>query len=381
MAQDAEQLLARWLQAGLIDADTAARIRAFEATHAQPTRPPISWSLVIALTLGGITLGSGILLFIAANWQELSPTARMALVLFMVGGLHSAGAAFAQRYPIFSLTLHTLGTISLGAGIALTGQIYHLSSHWPAAILIWALGAAVGYGCLSQWPQLLLCAILFPAWLCSEWVEYTSGFRLGFFLPCSFLLTTLSFAYLGAVPGAATARRGLVWIGALALIPSVVAMVAESGNRMPSWSDQLPGWLLATPVALLAAHLTGRRLPRANAFPILIAFAWTGTLALLVANQAGGLLKTAWVALGCVALTAWGVREFRPERINLGLACFAITVLYFYFSEIMDKLGRSLSLVLIGILFLGGGWFLERTRRRLMREMQSSRLDNLEQSR
>jgi hypothetical protein len=32
----------------------------------------------------------------------------------------------------------------------------------------------------------------------------------------------------------------------------------------------------------------------------------------------------------------------------------------------MDKLGRSLGLIMLGVLFLAGGWLLERTRRRLI---------------
>jgi hypothetical protein len=35
----------------------------------------------------------------------------------------------------------------------------------------------------------------------------------------------------------------------------------------------------------------------------------------------------------------------------------------------MDKLGRSTSLIGIGLLFLGGGWALERMRRRLLAHM------------
>ena len=62
-----------------------------------------------------------------------------------------------------------------------------------------------------------------------------------------------------------------------------------------------------------------------------------------------------------------GIRETRAERINLGIVGFALTVLSFYFAKVMDKLERSGSLVLLGILFLAGGWALERTRRRLIR--------------
>jgi hypothetical protein len=38
----------------------------------------------------------------------------------------------------------------------------------------------------------------------------------------------------------------------------------------------------------------------------------------------------------------------------------------FYFSSVMDRLGRAASLVGLGLLFLGGGWVLERARRRLV---------------
>ena len=75
---------------------------------------------------------------------------------------------------------------------------------------------------------------------------------------------------------------------------------------------------------------------------------------------------SAWWAVGAVGLVAWGLRDGRTERINMGAAVFAATVFAFYFSEVMDKLGRSASLIGLGLLFLGGGWMLERFRRRLV---------------
>jgi len=58
--------------------------------------------------------------------------------------------------------------------------------------------------------------------------------------------------------------------------------------------------------------------------------------------------------------------ERRKERINLGVVGFALTIAIFYFADVMDKLGRSASLIGLGVLFLFGGWGLERTRRRLV---------------
>jgi hypothetical protein len=56
----------------------------------------------------------------------------------------------------------------------------------------------------------------------------------------------------------------------------------------------------------------------------------------------------------------------------MGAVIFAATVLAFYFSQVMDKLGRSLSLVGLGILFLAGGWALDRLRRRLVNLAQGA---------
>lgn len=72
------------------------------------------------------------------------------------------------------------------------------------------------------------------------------------------------------------------------------------------------------------------------------------------------------VAAACVFLAWWGVREARRAIVNFGVAAFALTVMWFYFSDIMGKLDRSLGLIVLGALFLAGGWALEKTRRRMV---------------
>jgi hypothetical protein len=49
-----------------------------------------------------------------------------------------------------------------------------------------------------------------------------------------------------------------------------------------------------------------------------------------------------------------------------------ITLLCFYFSDLLDKLGRSVSLISFGILFLVIGYFLEKTRKRLIAQIARS---------
>jgi hypothetical protein len=83
-------------------------------------------------------------------------------------------------------------------------------------------------------------------------------------------------------------------------------------------------------------------------------------------GNAGGILPYLWSAVFSAGLVSCGVLERRRERINLGVSGFALTVVVFYFSSVMDRLGRSASLIGLGLLFLGGGYVLEQARRRLV---------------
>ena len=74
----------------------------------------------------------------------------------------------------------------------------------------------------------------------------------------------------------------------------------------------------------------------------------------------------ALVAALCVFLAWWGVHEASKALVNYGIAAFALTVMWFYFSDIMGKLDRSLGLIMLGALFLAGGWLLEKARRKLV---------------
>ena len=46
-----------------------------------------------------------------------------------------------------------------------------------------------------------------------------------------------------------------------------------------------------------------------------------------------------------------------------------ITLLFFYFSSLMSKFDRSVGLIGLGLVLLGGGWAMERGRRMLVARM------------
>jgi uncharacterized membrane protein len=361
--------LTRWTEAGLLDSETANRIREWEDHRGGGLR----WQAWLALGLGGLMLGAGVLLFVAAHWDALGPGARFAIVLAAVAGFHVAGAFAADRSDGLALTLHACGTLALGGGIFLAGQIFHLEEHWPGGLLLWALGAWAGVLLRRDWTQLLLAALLTPAWLAGEWLVAT-GDRRGA-APLAAGLLGLALAYLGAEPappGAGVrARRGLVWIGALAVIPTTFFLILMGRGR--TYGGSLPvvqtmlGWGLANGLPLGVAFL----LRAGGLAPVAAGIAWA-TIGVTVAAGARGVVPFLWCAVLALGLIGWGVKDRRELLVDLGIAGFALTVTVYYFSDVMGRLGRSASLIGMGLLFLGGGYLLDRARRGLLARLEES---------
>jgi uncharacterized membrane protein len=364
MAASWESPLRRWVDAGLLDGQAAERIRAWERDRPEP--PSLRWPAWLALGLGGLLLGAGILLFVAAHWDTLGPLQRFGLVMVVLGSLHLAGAATADSSPALSSALHACGTVALGGGIFLSGQIFHLEEHWPGGLFLWAVGAWIGWRLLRQWPQAALGALLVPAWLAGEWMVRTEGSRNGAVLGVFILLTAL--AYLGAAPLRGrypAARHALVWLGGLALLPAALLLAVQAQSVWRT-QDSLPlglallGWAVAIGLpAAVWVYLRGPELA-----PLAAGVAWVVAGTTPAAQR--GIVPYLWCTVLAMGVIAWGLRDRRAERVNLGIAGFALTVLVFYFSDVMDKLGRSASLIGLGLLFLGGGYLLERARRRLV---------------
>lgn len=374
-----ESHLLRWQQAQLIDDAQAQAIRAHEQAHQPP--PGISWPVRVALAMGALMLGAGVLLFVAAHWEAMSPGERFGLVLLLVAVFHVAAALVARRFVAMSVALHAVGTVALGAGIFLSGQIFHLQTNWYNGFLLWGVGAAFGYGLLRQWPQAVLAAFLLPVWALGWWQDHTTWQDEGVLASGALML---ALAYISSARGNETnhARTGMAWLGALALLPATALVAVLSGERTwygaASTAAEVSGavgpllnWVLAVAAPLaLAVGLNGKQ-----AWVHAVAAVWVmvlhglSTMTTALQDMDVGLPVYGWCLLGALGLVAWGVREAHKLRVNLGVAMFGLTVLAFYFSSLMDKLGRSLSLVGLGAVFLLGGWALEKWRRRLVARM------------
>jgi MFS family permease len=348
--------LERWVSAGLIDTTTADRIREFESHQAPPAKT--RWAATIAWGLGALLIGSGIISFVASNWEGMPQTMRMVLILILTIGFHVA-AGFTSHTPALRMALHGVGTACLGAGIALAGQIFNLDSGWNGWMLLWAIGAALGYWLIRDWLQLVLAASLLPLWIQSEW--NVRGPRGNDELPSLCFWLGLALLYF------LSRYRPLVWLGGVALVPITILVLAFheiSGRTRQSPVEAY--WAFLVVIAFLA--LVGWRTFggfdirgfSAIAAVVLISYA---------SSEVGGWQLYLIFGIAFVALCAWGVEGQRSELVNMGVAGFAITLFGFYVSHALTLLGSSIGLIVLGLLMLGGGFALEKTRRRLLGQM------------
>ena len=385
-----EQQVGRWAEAGLIDAATGARIVAFES--GQERRATLRWPVYLAMAFGGLLLAAGITLFVAAHWTNLSPAERFSLVLAMGVVFHGAGAFASDRFPPLSTTFHGLGTATLGAAIFLTGQIFNLQENWATGILLWAVGAAFGYLIQRDWVQAAFFALLTPAWLLSQWSISTEHFVGGERVYATALIL-ISICYLSARIGDqdSTPRHVLVWIGGLSLLPcaGIAIVLAQDEHYWYRSHDRTDlavsvlaiGWAVAIGGPLILAWILRGRAAWINLLWTIWAYALVvsaGRMHWSTADSYGTHIGSTLAlyglcAIGSVGLVAWGLSEKRKERLNLGVAAFAISVLFFYFDSFMGKLGRSAGLIGLGLLCLAGGYVLEITRRKLVAKMETSR--------
>jgi uncharacterized membrane protein len=359
-----EKDLQRWVDAHLIEAATADRIRQFEEESHKGWR----WPAILAVGFGALMLCAGILLFVAAHWDELSPTQRFMLVLGMTAVFHVAAGLLGDKVPAIGMALHVAGTATLGAGIFLAGQIFNLEEHWPGGIMLWALGAVLAWLVLRQWPQALLAAVLIPWWLGGEWSVATERYSGAWHIAAQgFLLLSILYFSVPQKESNRALRLGLVWVGCFTVIPFLgdVMFSGESYSwRFKPSSMPLHLAALGYAAAYVPALALAASIRKKQAAWLFGAAAWVLVLGLVSRerNLEHNPWIYLWVAVGACLLCWWGVHDNRRLFINYGTAIFALDVLAFYFSSVLDKLGRSMGLILLGAIFLAGGWILNRLR-------------------
>ncbi|WP_031496309.1 DUF2157 domain-containing protein [Bryobacter aggregatus] len=356
MTKEAEQYLSRWLAAGFVNPLAAEKIREWETQQSPVGR--FRWGAAISWGLGALLIGTGVISFVAANWDQMSSFVKMLLIVALTMGFHFA-AGLAEKTPALRMALHGVGTACLGAGIALAGQVFQLDGKWNGWMLLWAAGAAVGYWLIRDGFQLTIVALLVPLWITSEWyVRRPPG---NHYLPELCFWLGLSVLYL------LSRYRPLIWLGSFGLMAATIIVMA--------CSEPSVGLLQQTPLPAYWADLGAIGLLALLGWKIFDGFNIKGFTAIAAvalvsfgAAEVGGWMMYLTLAIAFGALISWGVAEHRVELVNNGMIGFAMTVFGFYTAHALSLLGGAAGLILLGILLTGGGFLLEKVRRRLVVE-------------
>jgi hypothetical protein len=245
---------------------------------------------------------------------------------------------------------------------------------------------------LRDQAQQTLTLLLAPAWIFSEIGDRASGL-IGADVYMGRLCFVWAILYITFFVGSRRqAVRGILYAaGAIAAVAGV-AMMLDNWHSWSATQEILPfglriwTWIAiaGVPLTIGAFHGCKGLIPIAAA--IALAFAlpwcyhpWVQTYAMgngmtsAIRGTTPNVVAHALVAGFATFMCWWGVRLASRGLVNLGIVGFAGAVAWFYFSDVMSKMGRSLGLIGLGVLFLAGGWALETMRRRILAGMGAKR--------
>jgi uncharacterized membrane protein len=366
-----ERNLARWVEAGILDQATSARIAEYEATRHKPV------ALYAMLVLGASTVALGIISTVAANWEYIPATLKLAVDLVLGAGL--AGAAWfalSQQRHLLSEVLVTLLYGYTLASLALVGQIYQLGTPTYQALLAWSASTA---------PLFLLvrsryAAALWVVGLATTHVLSLDALfdhltqRWGGSDPALLeLMITLSYAspllYVGLsrVPWLLRERSELAltlgtwaWTAVLALGFGVQLLWYDriDLNARLDWSLFATLVLSGVSIAAVPRLYPDLRPASQRALSLILGFAWL-SLALAAGYErpalgfVAALMQVLWLsAFAWLSLSLGMLRAF-----NLLTGFIALRVLFVYFEVFGSLLDTGLGLISGGVLTLLIAWF------------------------
>jgi uncharacterized membrane protein len=324
-----ERDLEGWLAAGLLQPAQAQAIRQSVAAQAGGVKLPAMLGL-----MGGLLIASGVIAFIAANWQAIPRLGKLGAILALILaalGVWRLFAARAQTLPAEAAA--TVAVLIYGAGVALVGQMYHLPADWPSGALYVGIGALLAGALLRSDGALMIAAIAGASWLIGLFEQGSGGPAWGY-LAFWAVIAALAFGranrmlqhlvvvagglWLVLAPAALFEQAPLASAIAYALFLGVVLTALGALALDRGWSAMLtacmPWGLLAYVLAaslqllrLLEASFapTGAALPPVVMAGAAALAALVGLLALARDKRSAVLLALALALAGLVPLLFW----------------------------------------------------------------------------
>lgn len=308
-----------------------------------------SLSAVLAV-LAASLFGAAVIALIAANWEFIPRLMRVITIfVFIVAGLAVASLALRRGASWVAEAALVFTLLCYGAGIALVGQMYHLSGDEAAFTLTWAVGALVVSLCFASAIAAVSAGLLSLGYLLVETELFGSGWSEVVNISSYGIVLALAFAIgLSAWRSRSTLAGHLC---ALLLIGWILWVVDEA-------TDMDPGYVLAALGAVVfgigsfASLLFGGAVTRHGAMSAYGAVMLLSGLGLIQAelNNPGLAVEVAlasFILVISVAVLAVAGGENRLVR-RFAYFVFACETIYVVGETLGTLLGSS------GFLFLGG---------------------------
>lgn len=373
---------------GFLAADARDRIIAHYKLQDAPNR-----FIAIITAIGGVLVAAGIILLISANWDAIPRGVKLTTGLALMLGSHATAWWTRARHPDFHKTaesLHLVGSLLFLANIALIGQVYHLSSRPPNAILAWWVGIAPLAWLLRSKVQYLLTLTAAMVWLAMEFLHDKGWFHHGhgelalLFYPAIFIALYAAGIWMERTSArdfsSVTRRFGLLGLSCL-LLPLLFGAHADGEAAPLVWSTYLPFAVMVASGLFLA--LRGEaRLPlmwRGIWFGVLVFWLALAGVSCAVDSNLGRwhsgredwLAWTASIALfaHCLVMVNLGLLLGSRFLVNLGLGLLTLDVIIAYLRLFGTMAVTGAMFIVSGVGLITLGIFIEKRRRSLLRQL------------
>jgi uncharacterized membrane protein len=137
-----------------------------------PVKDTTGLGRLLLTGIGAAMIALGVILLFAYNWADMGKLAKLAVIFTALIGAHALAVLVRDRHAVYGESLFALGTMLMGAGIFLVGQIYHMDSHYPNAFLLWSVGALALAWALPSLTQAFIATALVIGWHLTEVFDF-----------------------------------------------------------------------------------------------------------------------------------------------------------------------------------------------------------------
>ena len=346
---------------------------------------------------------AGIILLISAHWNEIPRGVKIAGGIALMLGFHAGGwwsARGPRKYRKTGEALHLIGSGLFLANIALLGQIYNIVSRPPNAFLLWWIGIAALPWLLRSKAQHVLLLLAFGIWFGLEVNERGSWIYCGddgrqlllyallglIYLGAGWLLRRGAFAEFAGV----TEKFGLLAFLDFLLPADLEGFLRQLGKlRNPKMDFSLrSAWSRCVPLAVgiknlraLTAQWRWTWFAALFGMMIFMATVWFGCGNSIIpparaiyywGESWSYLIGTLALFVFCLLQIQVGLQERSPFLVNLGVVFIALDIIAAYFDLFGSMARTGLMFLISGIFLIVFGVYLEKKRRKLMKQIKLS---------